>query len=129
MANLNRVTIIGRLGKDPEERKAGESSVCNFSVAVSEKFKGRDGEMQERTEWVNCVAWSKLAEICSQYLRKGSLVYCEGKLQTRKWEADGQTRYATEVRLDGMQMLDAKGGNGGRESSHTEPVVDRDLQF
>lgn len=128
MANLNRVTIIGRLGKDPEQRQAGDSSVCNFSVAVSEKFKGRDGEMQERTEWVTCVAWAKLAEICSQYLRKGSLVYCEGKLQTRSWDKDGEKRYTTEVRLDGMQMLDSKGGGGGTQS-HTAQQDEDALPF
>jgi len=116
MASLNRVMLIGRLGKDPESRKAGENTVTNFSIAISEKFKGRDGQQQERTEWVSCVAWRGLGEVCAQYLHKGSLVYVEGKLQTRKWEADGATRYATEIVLDGMQMLDAKGGNGGRES-------------
>lgn len=115
MASLNRCQFIGRLGRDPEVRAVGEGSVTNFSVAVSERFKGRDGTQQERTEWVNCVAWQKLGEVCAQYLKKGSLVYVEGSLQNRSWEKDGEKRTATDIRLTSMQMLGARDGGNVRE--------------
>jgi single-strand DNA-binding protein len=116
MASLNKVQIIGNLGKDPEVRQAGDSQVANFSVAVTDKFKGRDGNMQERTEWVNVVCWRKLAEIAQQFLKKGSQVYVEGRLQTRKWQdQSGADRYTTEVVADNFQMLGRREGGGGYE--------------
>lgn len=114
MAGVNRVTLIGRLGRDPEQRftQAG-TAVANFSIAVSEQWKDKQtGERQEKTEWVRICAFGRLAEIMAEYLHKGSLVYIEGKLQTRSWEQDGQTRYMTEVVAQQMQMLDSRGGNG-----------------
>jgi len=107
MASLNRVQIIGNLGRDPETRMAGETKVANFSVAVTEKYKGRDGQMQEKTEWVKVVFWGRQAEICEQYLKKGSSVYVEGKLETRSWDdkTTGEKKYQTEVRGTVLQML------------------------
>jgi single-strand DNA-binding protein len=105
--------IIGNLGKDPELKytQSGQA-VATFSVAINEKWKNKDGAWQEKTEWVNCVAWAKLAEICGEYLRKGSKVYVEGKLQTRKWQdQSGADRYTTEVVLSEMKMLDGKKEN------------------
>lgn len=113
MASLNKVMIIGNLGKDPEIRTTPSGqTVATFSVATSEKFKNKSGEQEERTEWHNIVLWGKLAEIAGQYLTKGKTVYIEGRVQTRKWEGkDGQDRYTTEIVGDKMQML------GGREGS------------
>lgn len=111
MASLNKVMLIGCLGKDPETRytQAG-TAVTNFSLATSERFKAKNGEWEERTEWHNVTAWGKLAEICGEYLTKGKSVFIEGRLQTRKWEdKDGKDRYTTEVVADKMQMLSGKG--------------------
>ena len=115
MASVNKVIIIGNLGREPEVRQAGSTPVANFSVACSERFKDRSGEQQERTEWVNVVAWGRLAEIARDYLHKGSSVYVEGKLQTRSWDDKntGAKRYATEVVANVMQMLDRKGQQQG----------------
>lgn len=120
MAALNKVMVIGNLGRDPEIRQAGDAPVADFSVAVSEKFKGRDGSTQEKTEWVNVVCWRRLAEVARDYLRKGSTVYVEGKLSTRSWtdKTSGQKRYVTEVVADNFQMLGGRrdDGNGQRQS-------------
>ena len=118
MAINNHCSFIGRLGRDPETRytQAGDA-VCNFSVAVDESYKGKDGQKVDKTEWVNCVAWRKLGEICGQYLTKGSLVAVSGKMQTRKWQdSNGQDRYTTEILLDEMRMLGSKGDGGGSNS-------------
>lgn len=115
MASLNKVMLIGNLGKDPEVRyTTANQAVASFSVATSEKFKNKSGDMEERTEWHNVVLWGKLAEIAKEYLAKGKTVYIEGRLQTRKWQdKDGRDRYTTEVVGDRMQMLGPK-GDGGR---------------
>ena len=107
---LNKVLIIGNLGKDPEVRyTSGGTQVCNFSVATTERWRDQGGQLQESTEWHRITAWGKLAEICGQYLRKGSKVYIEGKLQTRKWQdQSGQDRYTTEIVVREMKMLDSK---------------------
>jgi single-strand DNA-binding protein len=109
--------IIGRLGKDPEMRfMPNGEAVANFSVAISETWKDKNGDKQEATEWVNIVMFKKLAEIAGQYLKKGSLVYLEGKLKTRKWQDKaGADRYTTEVVCDEMKMLGGKGD--GQEQS------------
>lgn len=131
MANYNKVVAIGRLGADPELRDAGGTPVCTFRIACSEKYKDRQGSQQERTEWITCVAWSRLAEICRDYLRKGSEVLVEGKLQTRSWDAqDGSKRYATEVKLDTMQMLGGRPDKTDKPSAFdAPPPVDTDLPF
>ncbi len=105
--------LIGRLGQDPEVRYTqSNTAVATLSVATSERYKDGNGEQQERTEWHRVVAWGRLAEICQQYLHKGSLIYVEGPLQTRQWEDNqGQKRYTTEIKALQMTMLDSRGGS------------------
>ena len=111
---INKVILIGNLGRDPETRYSQNGSpITNFSVATSETWRDKtSGENQERTEWHNVVAFNRLAEVCGEYLRKGSKVYIEGQLRTSSWEADGQKKYRTEVYAREMQMLDSRGGGG-----------------
>jgi single-strand DNA-binding protein len=118
MASLNKVMLIGNLGKDPEVRyTAGGTAVASFSLATSEKFKGKTGEWEEKTEWHNITLWARLAEIAGEYLSKGKTVYIEGRLQTRKWQdKDGKDRYTTEIVGEKMQMLSGKGEGGGSGS-------------
>ncbi len=118
MASLNKVMLIGNLGKDPEVRyTTSGTAVASFSLATSEKFKNRNGEWEERTEWHNITLWGRLAEIAGEYLAKGKTVYIEGRLQTRKWQdRDGRDRYTTEIVGDKMQMRGGKGEGGGRQS-------------
>lgn len=115
MASLNKVMLIGNLGKDPEVRyTAGGTAVASFSLATSEKFKGKDGNWEEKTEWHNITLWARLAEIAGEYLSKGKTVYIEGRLQTRKWtDKEGKDRYTTEIVGEKMQMLSGKGEGGG----------------
>jgi single-strand DNA-binding protein len=109
MPALNRVQLIGRLGKDPESRFTPTGKkVAVFSVAVSNRWKSKDGETKETTEWVNVEAWNRLGEICEQFLHKGSLVYLEGRLKTDKYEDKGETKYFTKIVALSMQMLDKK---------------------
>lgn len=111
MSGVNKVILIGRLGKDPEVKYLPSGgAVTNFSIATSESWKDKNsGQRQERTEWHNIVIFNKLAEIAGEYLRKGSMVYIEGSLRTRKWQAqDGSDRYSTEIVASVMQMLDGK---------------------
>jgi len=126
--SLNKVMLIGNLGKDPElSYTASGVAVAKFSIATNERWKDQEGNFQERTEWHNIVAWRKLAEICGQYLKKGSKVYIEGKLQTRSWDdkTTGVKRYATEVVADDLIMLDSKGaGAGAPMGAEPEPSGD-----
>ncbi len=115
---INKVVLIGNLGQDPELRYTGSgTAVCNMRLATSDRYKDQNGEFVDKTEWHNVVAWSRLAEICGEYLKKGSQVYFEGSLQTRSWEdRDGNTRYTTEVKAREMLILgrnDEGGGNSG----------------
>ena len=114
---LNRVMIIGRLGRDPELRYSQSGSpVCTLSVATDEGYTDRDGKKVDRTEWHRVVLYSKAAENCNQFLKKGSLVYVEGSLQTRKWQdQQGQDRFSTEIKAQRVQFLDKK--DGGKPSS------------
>ena len=107
---VNKVILIGNLGADPELKYTPSGvPVVNFSLATSESWTDKSGERQERTEWHRIVLWRKLAEIAGQYLRKGSKLYVEGKLQTRSWDdQSGQKRYTTEVVVNDMQMLDGR---------------------
>lgn len=111
---VNKAIIIGNLGGDPEVRYTQSGTqVTTFTVATTDKWKGQDGQMQERTEWHRIVAWSKLAEICGEYLHKGSKVYIEGRIQTRKWQdQSGNDRYTTEIVAREMKMLSPKGSAG-----------------
>ena len=115
MSSLNKAMIIGRLGQDPDVRYTqSNTAVANLSVATSERYKDKSGEWKENTEWHRVVAWGRLAEICQEYLKKGSQVYIEGPIQTRSWEdKDGQTKYTTEIKALTMTMLDSKGSGGG----------------
>jgi single-strand DNA-binding protein len=129
MASVNKVILIGNLGKDPETRylPSGEA-VTSFSIATSETWKDKtSGEKKEATEWHRISAFGKLAEICGEYLRKGSPVYIEGSLRTRKWQdKEGQDRYTTEIRADQMRMLGSRGeggGGGGGGGGMREPAA------
>lgn len=110
MASVNKVILVGNLGGDPEMRyMPSGDAVANFSLATTDKFKDKTGAMQEVTEWHKIAFFGKLAEVCGQYLKKGSQVYVEGSLRTRKWQdKDGHDRYTTEIRGDRMQMLGGK---------------------
>ncbi len=113
---INKVILVGNLGADPETRyMPSGSAVTNLSVATSESWKDKQtGEQNERTEWHKVVMFDRLAEIAAEYLRKGSQVYIEGKLQTRKWQdRDGNDRWTTEIRASEMQMLGGRSGAGG----------------
>ena len=114
---LNKVMIIGNLGADPETRFLQDGTcVCNLRVATTEKFKNREGEQQEKTEWHRLVLWGRLAEIANQYLTKGARIYIEGKIETRKWQdRDGNDKYTTEVRCHEMKML-----GGGRDAGNKD---------
>ena len=114
MASLNKVMLIGYLGADPEIRYTPSgAAVANFRIATTERWKSKEGEREERTEWHRIVAWRELGERCGEYLHKGSLVYIEGRLETRDWEdRDGNKRRTTEIRAYRMQMLDRKEGPG-----------------
>ena len=117
--SVNKVILVGNLGKDPELRYTPSgTAVATFSLATTERFKDRDGNRQEKTEWHNIVAWRQLAEICGKYLHKGKQVYIEGKIQTRSYDdRDGNKRYMTEIIVDQLQMLgtrdEAQQGGGG----------------
>ena len=134
MASVNKVILIGNLGRDPELRYTQNGqAVANFSIATSERFGGRDGgEPQERTEWHRIVTWGKTAENCAQYLAKGRSVYIEGRLQTRDWEdKDGNKRTTTEISAQRVQFLggprsgaSSSTGGGGGASSGPDPTPD-----
>jgi single-strand DNA-binding protein len=126
MASVNKVILVGNLGRDPEVRYLPDGgAVTNISVATTDVWKDKSGEKQERTEWHRVVFFSKLAEIAGEYLRKGSQVYIEGRLQTRKWQdKEGQDRYTTEIVADRMQMLGTRAGTGseaGEKESTPSP--------
>ena len=133
MSGINKVIIIGNLGGDPESGSMPSgNAVSNFTVATSESWKDKDGAKQESTEWHRVTIFNRLAEVANQYLRKGSKVYIEGKLRTRKWDKDGQTHYTTEVIANQLQMLDSKSeGSQGRsqapqQQSNQPPAEDFD---
>ena len=112
---INKVILVGRLGKDPEVRSTpGGQTVTKFTVATDERYTDKNGEKQERTEWHNIVAWARLGEICGQYLRKGKLVYIEGSIRTDSWDdkETGQKKYRTEIIARDMKMLDRRGDEG-----------------
>lgn len=112
---LNKVMVIGRLGRDPELKYSQSGmAMCNLNVATDESYQDKDGQRVERTEWHRVVVFQRAAENCNTYLSKGSLVYVEGSLQTRKWQdQNGQDRYSTEIKAQRVQFLDKKGEGGG----------------
>lgn len=130
--SLNKVFLIGNLCADPETRMAGSTPVANFRIACNESWKDKDGNKQDRVEYITIVAWRAQADIAQKYLRKGSKVHVEGRLQTRSWEKDGEKRYATEVVCDHFMMLDGRPGTAAEASqaSGSAPTGgDDDLPF
>ncbi len=118
---LNKVQLIGFLGKNPDVRYTQDGdAICRISMATSESWKDKKGEKQEKTEWHQIVFFGKLAETVGEYLKKGSPAYVEGKLQTRSWDKDGETRYSTEIVAESMKMLPS-GKNSTGSSSNEEP--------
>src|SRR5687768_6035393 len=125
MASVNKVILIGNLGADPELRylPSGDA-VTNISVATTDTWKDKSGEKQEHTEWHRVAFFGKTAEIAGEYLKKGSPVYVEGRIRTRKWQdKEGQDRYSTEIVADRMQLLGGRSGGGGAESMAREPAT------
>ncbi|RJP96106.1 MAG: single-stranded DNA-binding protein [Desulfobacteraceae bacterium] len=127
---LNKVMLIGNLGKDPDLRfTQGGMAVASFSIATSEEWTDKaTNEKKEKTEWHRIVAFGKLGEICGKYLTKGKQVYVEGKLQTRSWEQDGVTKYTTEIVVSDMHMLGAKGSDGASSYSQESGYENRQQQ-
>jgi single-strand DNA-binding protein len=128
--DLNKVMLIGRLGQDPELKFTQSGiAVAKFSLATSQSWKDQDGNNQEKTEWHNIVVWRKLAEICAEYLKKGSKVYCEGSLSTGSWEDENKKKhYKTEVVLSDMIMLDTKGSSGSAAAAPKDVEVEVENQ-
>ncbi len=138
MAGVNKVIILGHLGKDPEMRyQPSGAAIANFSIATTESFKDKEGNKQERTEWHRIVFFNRTAEVAGEYLRKGSMAYIEGRLQTRKWtDKEGQERYTTEIIGDRLQLVGGKSESSGsapasespaRSEKNTPPASDADF--
>lgn len=125
MASVNKCIFIGNLGRDPEMRyMPSGDAIANFSIACTESFKDKSGAKQERTEWIRIAMFGKLAEIAGEYLKKGSSVYIEGRMQTRKWQnKEGVDQYTTEIVADRMQMLGGRGGSNSFEVVDSDPSV------
>lgn len=122
MASLNEVNLIGNLGSDPEVRfTPGGDAVCNFNLATTEKWKSKDGNPEEKTEWHRIVVWGKLAELCGKYLAKGRQAFVKGALQTRSYEKDGVTRYVTEIKARDVLFLGGEKESGGAPSQQSAP--------
>lgn len=125
VSSVNKVILVGRLGKDPDVRYTPTGdAVAELSVATSEKFKSKEGDYSERTEWHRCIVWRNTAEFAKQYLKKGQLVYAEGKLQTRKWQdKSGNNRYTTEVQVNTLTPLGSwgKNENAGNNNNFSQP--------
>lgn len=137
--DINKVILIGRLERPKVMRYTPKgTAVCSFTIATNNDYNGEEGNLVKRVEWHNISAWSKLAEICSKYLKKGSKIYCEGRLQYDEYEKDGIKRFSTKIIMSDMQMLDTKGEGGGSgssgspassENSSSSQTDDSDLPF
>lgn len=131
--SINKVTVLGRVGKEPEARAAGSSTVANFSVATESSFKDKSGEWQKETEWHNCVAWGKLADVIQKYVHKGDRIHIEGRLKSSSWEDKntGQKRYKTEVYVNEICLLSDKKEKtcNTSEPEPTDYVNDDDIPF
>jgi single-strand DNA-binding protein len=125
--SVNKVILVGRLGRDPETRyTGGGQAVANFSVATDESYKDRNGERQKRTEWHRITAWGKLAEICQQYLKKGTMVYIEGRIQSREWQdKEGQKRTSFDIVANTMKMLSSRGEAAAAGAATSGSAVSR----
>jgi single-strand DNA-binding protein len=121
---MNQCNFIGRLSADPEVRYLQDgTAVANFTIACGEKWKDKQGQQQEKTEWVRIVAWRKLGEICGEYLTKGSMVFISGKMDTRKWDdQEGNTRYTTEIVAREMKMIGGRGDGGQQREPEPQPT-------
>ncbi len=131
MSGVNKVILVGRLGQEPEIRSTTSGQqVCTLSIATSETWT-KDGNKEEKTEWHRVVLWGRQAEIAHKYLKKGRLVYIEGKLQTRSWQdQQGQKRYTTEIVANNMQFLESMGSNSNRDTNEIPPINDsNDSQY
>lgn len=129
---VNKVILIGRLGRDPETRfTSGGNAIANVSLATSESWKDKAGEKQEKTEWHRIVFFGRQAEVVSEYLNKGSQIYVEGRLQTKKWQdKDGNDKYTTEVIASSFQMLDGKpGATSSKPKADDSPEFDDEIPF
>jgi len=113
--SVNKAILVGRVGKDPDIKTVGSDQVANFSIATSEKYKNKQGEQVENTEWHNIVMWRKLAELAGKYVHKGDMLYIEGKIVTRNYDKDGQKHYTTEIVANEMRFLSSK------SEQHTAP--------
>lgn len=124
MSGVNKVIIVGRLGKDPETKAIGQGTTLTRLVVATSETWVKDGQKQEKTEWHNITVWGKLAEICGKYLAKGRQVYVEGRLQTRSWEDNGQKKYATDIVATTVQFLgnasNEAGASQGQQSSNSQ---------
>jgi single-strand DNA-binding protein len=133
MAGVNKVILVGNLGKDPEVRHLeGGATVANFTLATSEFYKDKNGNRNEQTEWHNIVVWRGLAEVAEKYLKKGMTIYVEGKLRTRSWDdKEGVKRYTTEIVADTFTILSKKEQGGGQtnDDGHSLPKTGDDLPF
>jgi single-strand DNA-binding protein len=130
MAALNRVQLIGRLGRDPDGRfTPSGKKVAHFSLAVSNRWKSREGEMNESTEWVNIEAWDRLGEVCQEFLKKGSLVYLEGRLKTDKYEDNGEPRFFTKVVASSIEFLDNKSADDSMSRKQENEVEEEVTQY
>ncbi len=122
MPTLNRVQLIGRLGKDPEGKFTPTGKkVAHFSIAVSNRWKDKSGETKESTEWVNIEAWGRLGEVCQEYLKKGSLIFLEGRLKTDKYEDKGETKYFTKIVAQSLEFLDKKPAEEPMQAVEEDP--------
>ena len=127
--SVNKVVIVGNLGSDPERKDVNDTSLTTFSLATSESW-SKDGEKVEKTEWHRCVAWRKVADIIGEHSKKGDKLYIEGKLQTRSYDKDGQTHYATEIVVNDFTFLSGGKGDGGQATAAPQEVaVGDDLPF
>ena len=127
---VNKVILVGNLGRDPERRSTPSGQqVATFSVATSRRWRDRDGNRQEQTEWHNVVVWGRQAEVAGEYLKKGRQIYIEGRLQTRSWDdkQTGEKKYRTEVICENFQMLGQRGGDGGGSDYAGAPQPDRGM--
>jgi single-strand DNA-binding protein len=129
--SVNKAILVGNLGKDPELRHIGSgTAVCTFSLATTERFKNKQGEQQDKTEWHNVVAWGPLAEICGKYLTKGKQVYIEGRIQNRSYDdRDGNKRYVSEIVASEMQMLSRSGEQSHAQSGDSGPRLATEADF
>lgn len=123
-SDVNKVILVGRLGQDPESRNVNDTTVTTLNVATSRKWKSKDGELQEQTQWHRVNAWGKLGEICAQYLTKGRQVYIEGELQYRKYEKDGVTMYGTDIRASEVKFLGSAGTSSTTEGPSSSSEED-----